>query len=118
MKFEITAEKVNPYLKRKELQVGIDHSSESTPSKAALQQLLAKELRKEIGHVDIRDVFSDKGRANAKARVFVWEEAKAQDLSKVVKKKEGAAPAEAPKAETKPAPAAKEPEAKPAAEKK
>ena len=109
MKLEIAGEKINPYLKRKELSISIDHSSESTQSKAALQQLLSKELRKEIAHIDIRDVFSGKGIANAKARVFVWEEAKAQDLSKVVKKKE-AKPAEAPKAETKPA--------APAAEKK
>lgn len=103
MKLEITNEKNNPYLRRKELEVGIDHSSESTPSKAAVQQFLAKQLGKAIEHVDIRDVFSGKGRANAKARVFVWEEAKAQDLRKVVKKSKGEKKEEAPKAEEKPA---------------
>ena len=103
IKFEISLQKENPYMKRKELSVDIDHSSESTPSKAALQQLLSKELRKEIEHIDIRDIFSGKGIANAKARVFVWEEPKAQDLSKVVKKKSGESKPEEKPAETKPA---------------
>ena len=103
MKLAIKNEKNNPYLRRKELEVGIDHTSESTPSKAAIQQLLSKELRKEIEHIDIRDIFSGKGIANAKARVFVWEEPKAQDLSKVVKKKSGESKPEEKPAETKPA---------------
>lgn len=103
MKFDISNEKHNRYLQRKELDVKIDHVGEPTPTKAALQQLLAKQLKKAVEHIDIVNIFSDKGRALAKSRVYIWEEAKAQDLSKVVKKKtEEAKPAEV-KAEPKPA---------------
>ncbi len=107
MKFDIAGEKVNVYMKRKELDVRIDHAGEMTPSKASLQQLLAKQMNKAVEHIDIVDIFSDKGRALAKARVYVWEEPKAQDMSKVVKKKKGEAIAEAA-----PAPAAPAPEKK------
>ena len=106
MKFEIANEKNNIYLRRKELDVRIDHIGEPTPMKAALQQLLAKQLNKAVEHIEIVNLFSDKGRALAKSRVYIWEDAKAQDLSKVVKKKaEAAAPAEtkAPAAPAKPA---------------
>lgn len=96
MKVEIAKEENNAYLKRKELDVRIDHIGEPTPTKAALQQLLAKQLNKAVEHIDIVNIFSDKGRALAKSKIYVWEEAKAQDLSKVVKKKET-------KAEEKPA---------------
>ena len=109
MKFEIAKEENNAYLKRKELDVQIDHIGEPTPTKAALQQLLAKQLNKTVEHIDIVNVFSDKGRALAKSKVYVWEEAKAQDLSKVVKKKaEAAAPAPPAKPAEKPAAAVAE----------
>lgn len=106
MKFEIAKEENNAYLKRKELDIRIDHIGEPTPTKAALQQLLAKQLKKAVEHIEILNIFSDKGRALAKSKVYVWDEAKAQDLSKVVKKK---AEAEEKPAETKaPAPPAAE----------
>ncbi len=121
MKFEVADERNNIYLKRKELDVKIDHMGEATPMKAALQQLLAKQLNKDVEHIDIVNIFSDKGRALAASKVYVWDEKKAQDLSKVVKEKkvkaeEVKAEAKAEtKREVKAAEAAKPAEAKPVA---
>jgi len=107
MKFEIANEKNNIYLRRKELDVRIDHIGEPTPTKAALQQLLAKQLNKAVEHIDIVNIFSDKGRALAKSCIYLWEDAKAQDLSKIVKKKVEAT-ASAPPAKPAEKPAAAE----------
>ncbi len=104
MKFNIESEKNNVYLKRKELVVKIDHTSESTPSMASLQQLMAKETKKEVEQIEVKDIFSEKGRAHAKSRVFVWDEKRVQDLSKVVKKETKTEEAKAPVADAKAAP--------------
>ncbi|MBI2971646.1 MAG: hypothetical protein HYY37_04490 [Candidatus Aenigmarchaeota archaeon] len=88
MKLEISEERANPLLKRTELVVAIEHGSEATPSKAALQQLLAKHLKKDVAHIDIRNIFSLGGTAQSHAKVFVWQEKMAKDLSKPAEKKE------------------------------
>jgi small subunit ribosomal protein S24e len=88
MKLSVTNERDNPLLKRKELQIEIDHDASATPSKAAVQQLIAKEFNKAVENVDIRNIFSGSGISSSKANVFLWEEKKVEDLSKAVKKKE------------------------------
>lgn len=92
MKTNIANEKENPLMKRKELMVSVDHASEATPSKAAIQQALAKDLSKELEFIEVKDIFSGNGEANSKAKVFIWEEKKAPDYSKVVKVKKEKAP--------------------------
>lgn len=81
MKIEKISEKENPMLKRKELKIRIAHEKSATPAKAALQQLLANELKKDAEHIDIKNITSDVGKAMSFAKVFVWEEKKV-DLSK------------------------------------
>jgi len=115
MKIEIKEEKENPFLRRKEFIVEVDHKDETTPSKAALQQYLVKELKKEAEYIDIRNIFSYSGMSKSKAKVFVLEEKKAQNLSKSETKeeiKEKAKPEqpaeEAPKEEPKQEPASEE----------
>ncbi len=90
MKIEISSKKDNPFLKREELIINIVHEKEATAQKAALQQLLSKELGKEPEQIEIRNIFSEKGKQESKAKVFVWEEKKVKDLSKEVKKEEKA----------------------------
>ncbi|MEM7819321.1 MAG: hypothetical protein QXD48_00650 [Candidatus Aenigmatarchaeota archaeon] len=85
MKVKIVERKNNPYLKRDELVIEIDHTGECTPSKAALQQWLSKELGKDVEKIDIRNIFSSKGSPISRSHVFLWEENKVNDLSKVVK---------------------------------
>ncbi len=102
MKLKILSERDNPIMERKELNVQIEHDKGPTPSKAQIQSLLAAELKKEIEHVDIRNIFSDYGKPFSSSKVFVWKEKKAPDFSKVKKVKKGEAPAaEAEKKEEK-----------------
>ncbi len=101
MKIKITSERENPIMERKELQVEIEHDKGPTPSKAQIQSLLAAELKKEIEHIDIRNIFSEYGKPFSSSKVFVWKEKKAPDFSKVKKVKKGEAPAEAEKKEEK-----------------
>ena len=61
MKTSIINEKDNPLLKRKELSIKIEHDGSATPKKAELQQLVAKEFKKDVEQVDIRNIFSDSG---------------------------------------------------------
>ena len=86
-------EKDNPYMERKELTVKIEHSKETTPAKAALQQEIAKKVGKDIEHVEIVNIFSETGMASSTSKVFVWTTKKVDDLSKKKEeKKEGDTP--------------------------
>ena len=82
MKTEITKEKYNPFLKRKELVVDIDNTKETTPSKAVIQHLLAKESGKDVEHIEILDIMPSHGLPRSTARVFVWDEKIAKDMAK------------------------------------
>lgn len=96
MKLEILSEKQNIFLKRKEMQVAVDHSNEATPSKAALQELVAKQFSEPAERVDVRTVYSDRGRPLSLSKIFVWEE----PPKKAAKEKKGEAKEEQ-KTETK-----------------
>lgn len=74
MKISIMNEKNNPLMKRKELLIDIDHSGGATPAKAAIQIFLSKVLKKDAEHIDVRNIFSDHGKAKSRAKIFVWEE--------------------------------------------
>ncbi|GEM_PF-3157768 len=107
MKIHVLTEKENPYMKRKEFVLSVDHSSAPTPANAGLQQHLAKEWKAEAEQVEIRHIYSQVGRQASKVHAFLWNEKKVADLSKaaVAKPAEGAtapaavapAPAEAKK---------------------
>jgi len=88
MKIETKIEKENPFLNRKELEFIIDHPSEKTPSKAAVQQFVAKETGNEIEKTEIRKIFTLPGFQKSRCIVFVWKDKKVPDLSKPVEKKE------------------------------
>lgn len=87
MKIEIKIEKDNPFMKRKELIVEIDHAGEATPTKASIQKEVASIKNISPEHVDVRKIFSRKGIAKSEAKIFVWEEPKVKDLSKEAEKK-------------------------------
>lgn len=85
MNVKIVEKKHNPLLKREELDIRIDHTGHSSPTKAALCEFLAKDLGKDAGKIEIRDIYTDKGAPTAKSRVFIWED---KTVSNVKKKKE------------------------------
>ncbi len=73
---------MNPHLKRRELEIIIDHESEATPTKAAVQQLTARQMGHKTESTDVRGIYTESGSAKSRAKVFVWSEKKVQDLSK------------------------------------
>ncbi len=88
MKTRIRQEKYNPFLKRKELVIDIEGPEEATPSKAALQQLISKEISKDVESIEIIDIMPSHGMPRSVARVFVWDEKKVKDMSKKEEKSE------------------------------
>ncbi len=88
MKTEILSEKQNIFLRRKELQVAIEHENEPTPSKAALQELIVRQLNEVSEKIDVRSVYSDKGQARSLAKIFIWEEPPKKKEKKQEKKEE------------------------------
>lgn len=82
MKLEVRKEKHNPHMKRKELEMEIAHENEATPTRAALQQLVAKQLGHSAESTDVRGIYTQGGAAVSRAKVFVWAEKKVEDLSK------------------------------------
>ena len=88
MKVIIVNEKQNTSLKRKELEISIEHIGGATPSMAGLQLLLSREFNLEPEKIEIRNIFSLKGRQRSRAKTFIWDEKKVENLAK---------PKEAPK---------------------
>jgi len=96
MKVKILEERHNPFMKRKELAVHIDHDSEPTPSMQALAAFLAKDLNINEDKIEILNIYSARGAAHARSQVHVWDEKKPEKKQKKKKEK-----AESKKAETK-----------------
>jgi len=82
MKVVIINEKHNPHMARRELIISVEHVAGSTPSRAGLQHLIARELNLDAQQVDIKSIFSSVGKQQSRAKVFVWNEKRAEDLSK------------------------------------
>ena len=94
MKPVIVNEAINPYMKRKELVLSVDHFGGATPSIAGVQKLISDELGVQPEQVDIKNIFSYRGKAASKVKVFIWEEPKVADLSKPKEQPAQAEPAE------------------------
>ena len=82
-------------MRRKELVLTIEHYAESTPNKAAVLELLAKQLSAEKEKIEIIDIVSETGLAKSRSSVFLWEEVPVKKIKKSAEK------AEAPKEEQK-----------------
>jgi ribosomal protein S24E len=95
MRHSTISEKENPYMRRKEIVLKLDHPEAPTPANAGLQQHLAKEWKVEPEQVEIRHIYSQVGRQHSKAHVFLWQEKKAADLSKPTEQSEQGKPATA-----------------------
>jgi len=84
MKIEIIEEKDNPFLKRKDLMIMIDHAGQPTPKKEDLIRFLAEKYKVESEKVEVVYIFSETGIARSKAKARIWKE-----KPKIKKGKEG-----------------------------
>ena len=81
MKLKFVSEKENKLLGRSEIEIEIEHA-DATPSKAALQQYIAKEKKKDVECVEVLNILTGKGIKMSKSSVNLWNEKKVKDLSK------------------------------------
>jgi ribosomal protein S24E len=88
MKMNVVSERQNPYMKRKEIVLEIDHAIESTPSKAVVLELLAKQLSADKEKIEIIDIVSETGLAKSRSSVFLWEEVPVKKIKKSAEKAE------------------------------
>ena len=96
MKFTIVSERNNPHMKRRQLMLAVDHVGGATPSMPGLQTVLSKEFSIEPEKIEIKSIYSLKGRSQSKASVFIWEQNKVENLNTP---KEESRPSEEPKKE-------------------
>jgi ribosomal protein S24E len=89
MKIDIRKEHYNRLLKRKEIMFSIDHIEEATPSMAAVQQLLAKQLGAGVDKTEIKEIQTLSGSPESECTAFLWEEKTVKDMSIKEEKKEG-----------------------------
>lgn len=90
MRLEIKNEKYNRFLKRKELDILIEHPEEATPSTASVQQLLAEQAGSQTEKTEIKEIISDKGAPMSRCLAYVWDEKTVKDLQRETKEGQGA----------------------------
>ncbi|MBU3905124.1 MAG: hypothetical protein KJ906_03175 [Nanoarchaeota archaeon] len=72
MQYDKISEKANPLFKRKEIVLNMTYDG-PTPSKVALQQLLAKDFKTEPNKIEISKIISFDGKSSGKVWLKVWE---------------------------------------------
>lgn len=108
MDVKIVSEKENPLFKRKEIVIAMEYGG-PTPSKAALQTLLATKFSTEPQQVEITKILSENGMSRGKVWIKLWEEKRVPLYSSLTTKsrpseneQKKASAAEEKKEETKP----------------
>ena len=72
---EILEDKENPFLKRREVKVRIDHPNQATPSKTKITEMVAEKLGVKKELVEVKKVFSACGKASCVVKIYVKHEA-------------------------------------------
>lgn len=88
MKYEIIKDKYNQFLRRRELEVLIEHENAPTPSAAILQKFFSESFNVDITRVEICKILSKKGIGNSLVKIKIWDEPKVENLWEKIKKKE------------------------------
>ena len=80
MKMDVIEKKDNPFLKRTDLMLMVDHKGQATPKREDLEKDIAKQFKSVPEKVEIVYIFSGVGLTKSKVKARVWKE-------KVVEKK-------------------------------
>ena len=103
MKIDIIEKRENPFLKRTDLLLSIDHKGQATPKRDDLEKDIANQFKSVPEKVEIIYIFSEAGLTRSKVKARVWKEkivekkirkGKEKKPKKEVKPKEGAKPEE------------------------
>ena len=102
MKIDVTEEKKNPFLKRIDLMLMVDHTGSATPKEEELKKEIAKKFKSGPDHVEVVYIFTQAGIAKSKVKSRIWVgKAPVKPKKEKPKPKEEAKPEEAPKEEEK-----------------
>jgi small subunit ribosomal protein S24e len=85
MKIEVISEKENPLMKRKEYWVMVGHEGKETPSRHGLLPEVAKKLGAKEDVTVLCKVFSERGSAKSRAKIFVYADKKDVPPEKVAR---------------------------------
>jgi len=110
MKIDVIEQKKNPFLKRTDLMLMIDHTGSATPKEEELKKEIAQKFKSGPDHVEVVYIFTQAGIAKSKVKSRIWE---GKTPVKKVKKPKVEKPKEEPKPEEKPKEEAKPEEKKP-----
>ncbi len=105
MEMEIRKERENKLLKRKEIEVYLDHTGKPTPTRLEILKELAKKLKVKEDLIIVDKIFSETGKACSRVKVLVYQNTKDIPPGKIEKMKRRMAkakkPEEKPKEEAK-----------------
>lgn len=112
MKIDVIEQKKNPFLKRTDLILMVDHTGQATPKEEELKKTIAQKFKTGPDHVEVVYIFTQAGIAKSKVKSRIW---KSKAPVKKVKPKVEKPKKEKPKKEEKPEekPPEKKVEAKP-----
>lgn len=74
MKVDIIEKKDNPFLKRTDLMLMIDHMGQATPKREDLEKDIAKQFKSVPEKVEIVYIFSEAGLTKSRVKARVWKE--------------------------------------------
>ena len=87
MEMEIRKERENKLLKRKEIEVYLDHTGKPTPTRLEILKELAKKLKVKEDLIIVDKIFSETGKACSRVKVLVYQNTKDIPPGKIEKMK-------------------------------
>jgi len=72
MKIDIIEQKKNPFLKRTDLMLMVDHTGSATPKEEELKKEIAKKFKSGPDHVEVVYIFTQAGIAKSKVKSRIW----------------------------------------------
>jgi len=98
MKIDIIEKRENPFLKRTDLMLMVDHKGQATPKREDLDKEIAKQFKSVPEKVEIVYIFSEAGLTKSKVKARIWKEKIVEKKKRKTKEKK---PEEEPKKEEK-----------------
>jgi ribosomal protein S24E len=87
MKIDVLEKRENPFLKRTDLLLAVDHDKQPTPKKEELVKAIADMFKSVPEKVEINYIFSEVGITKARVKAKVWEEKPPEKKKKVKEEK-------------------------------
>lgn len=74
MKINVLEERENPFLKRKDMMLVVDHTGTATPKIDNLRTKLAEQFKADAKKIEIVYILSQRGEAKSKVKAKIWKD--------------------------------------------